>query len=186
MEHQFRQQPDQPVPSTGLHQTALLEPRLLMACSPTAQEEQLLFLTNALRADPAAMLTAMLDVSVEPPRSSDGDIDAGVRFFNVDGQVLKQQWDQLVPAGPLAFNETLCDAAELHNQQIIAADEQSHQVTGEPALGQRVTNAGYTFSATAENIFAFAKSPFEAFAVLAIDWGQTVSGIQQPPGLAST
>ena len=47
---------------------------------------------------------------------------------------------------------------------MIAANQQSHQVPGEPGLGQRLTNAGYAYENAAENIYAFAKSVFHAHA----------------------
>jgi len=66
---------------------------------------------------------------------------------------------------------------------MIDFDQQSHNLPGEPSLGQRITNAGYSWTAAAENIFASALSVFYGHAGFAIDWGDNPdTGIQQPPG----
>ncbi|MEO1185575.1 MAG: hypothetical protein AAFX46_13210, partial [Cyanobacteria bacterium J06636_27] len=46
----------------------------------------------------------------------------------------------------------------------------------------RVNAIGYSWNAVGENIFAFSESIFHGHAGLAIDWGSTSTGIQQPPG----
>jgi Ca2+-binding RTX toxin-like protein len=105
-----------------------------------------------------------------------------LNFFQVDLNVLKQQFDALVPSAPLAWNEALGTAALGHTQAMKDADLQSHQVPGEPSLGTRVNNAGYAFSTVGENIFAFAQDAYHAHAAFFIDWGTSPTGIQQPPG----
>lgn len=55
--------------------------------------------------------------------------------------------------GPLKFRKSLRKAARRHSNRMAEADELSHQLPGEPALGRRVTNAGYRgWTMVAENI----------------------------------
>ncbi|NET69658.1 MAG: hypothetical protein F6K62_00945 [Sphaerospermopsis sp. SIO1G2] len=152
-----------------------------MAQQPTANEQYMLTLVNRMRINPAdeyAILTN--DPSVQPVLS----------FFGVDLNVLQQQWDTLVPTNPLAWSDQLNLAADNHNQLMISFDQQSHQLPGEPGLGQRITNTGYQWIAAAENVFAFAESVFYGHAGFAIDWGDDDNnpgngfgtGIQNPAG----
>jgi len=145
---------------------------------PTAQEQEMLELLNRMRMNPAGELNRLVN-------SGDGDVNRALNFFNVDVNLLASQWSSFTfaPAAPLAWSPELDDAARGHGQQIIAWDQQSHQLPGEPALGQRIANAGYNnVSGYAENIFAFSESVFYGHAGLAIDWtNDTVTGIQDPP-----
>jgi len=152
-----------------------------MAFNPTPAEQEMLELINRMRMNPSAELNLLLN-SLNPIGSADPDVDSAVKFFNVNSTTLVNQWSQLTPAPPLAWNANLSNAARNHSQLMANADTQSHQLPGEPSLGERVRNAGYEYSWVAENIFAFGKSPFHAHAGFAIDWGSEPDGIQSPPG----
>jgi uncharacterized protein YkwD len=146
--------------------------------NPTAQEQELLELINRMRMRPDAELDILLN-------SNDPDVAAALKYFKVNVNTLKSQWSKLKAVAPLAWSSPLNDAAKSHNQAMIAADNQSHQLPGEADLGTRITNAGYNFSFARENIYAYAKSVFFAHAGFAIDWGEgagTVDGIQNPAG----
>jgi hypothetical protein len=143
---------------------------------PTAQEQQMLELVNRMRQAPAAELSILLN-------SGDPNIDNALTFFNVDRNTLNQQWSQLSPTTPVAWSSELSNAALSHNQQMIAANLQSHQVPGELSFAQRNVNAGYQdFSYLGENIAAYSTSVFQGEASLALDWGNGPSGIQSPAG----
>lgn len=167
-----------------------LEPRVLLTFNPTADEQYMLELLNRFRIDPAAELAHMTSSLGNPARSNDPDIDSALRFFSTSGSALAAQWAQLVAAQPLAWNEDLYEAAEFHTQVMIDSNSQTHQAPGEPSLGARATNAGYTnYSFLAENVYAYARSVLHAHAGFAIDWGDnndpshpSVNGIQSPPG----
>ncbi|MFW5840272.1 MAG: CAP domain-containing protein [Planctomycetota bacterium] len=149
---------------------------------PSADEQYMLELTNRMRLDPAPELGLLVD-NLDPISSPYRNIDRAIDFFNVDGQVLQDQWDQLVPAPPVAWSPELYDAAYGHNLQMIAQDDQSHQLPGEPGLAQRVEAAGYTgWNALAENIYAYSEDPLYGHAGFVIDWGSSPTGIQDPPG----
>ncbi len=160
-----------------------LEPRQLLSLNPTAEEQYMLELTNRFRLDPQAELGLLTSSLGSPARSADRDVDNALRFFNVSGPLLAQQWTSLTAAPPLAWNLDLYEAAEGHNNVMIAADLQTHQAPGEPALGQRATNAGYTgWSNLGENVYAFSRSIDHGHAGFLLDWGDGPGGIQDPPG----
>lgn len=164
-----------------------LEPRALLAFDPTPNEQYMLEILNRMRMNPAAELGLMTTSLGTPARSANSDVDSALRFFNVSGPTLADQWAELSAAPPLAWNANLYNAAEFHNGQMIAADEQSHQVEGEPDLGQRATNAGYAnWTNLGESVYAFARSVDHGHAGFAIDWGTEPTGIQDPPGHRNT
>lgn len=152
-----------------------------MTLNPSAREQAMLELINRMRMSPADELNILTN-SLNPIGSSDPNVDAALKFFNVDGNLLASQWSQLSPAAPLAWNANLYNAARTHNQAMIAQDTQSHQLPGELSLGDRVKAAGYDYSRVGENIYAYADTVFHGHAGLAIDWGFTSTGIQNPPG----
>lgn len=162
---------------------ALEARQLLAVLNPTADEQYMLELLNRFRAQPQAELALLTSSLSTPARSGDGPTDSALRFFNTSGPTLAAQFSNLAPVPPLAWNANLIAAAEGHNNQMIAFDEQSHQLPGEPGLGDRATNAGYTNWATlGENVYAFARSVFHGHTGFVLDWGDTDTGIQQPPG----
>jgi hypothetical protein len=150
-----------------------LEDRL----TPTAgaREQYMLELINRMRENPAAELPILLN-------SGDADVASAMSYFGVDRTMLANQWAQLTAAPPVAWNDNLADAALGHSQALAAADAQSHQLPGEPSLGQRFLNAGYNYQMARENVFSYAESLFHAHAGFAIDWGNGPGGIQSPAG----
>ena len=115
--------------------------------------------------------------------SSDPDVNSAIDFFNVSITDLTNQWNNLVPVQPLAWSDALSLAAATHSELMIDFDQQSHQLPGEPGLGQRIQDAGYSnLGSVGENVYAFANSIFDGHAAFAIDWGNTPNGIQNPPG----
>ena len=150
---------------------------------PTVNEWHMFTLINRMRTNPSAELALLLN-------TGNADIDGALAFFNVDQVELQSQWDLLVATDPLAWADELEDAAKSHTDLMIQFDQQSHNLPGEPSLGDRITNAGYSWSTAAENIFAFSTSVLHGHAGFAIDWGDDDNnstngygtGIQSPPG----
>ncbi len=156
--------------------------------NPTAQEQEFLELINRMRTAPVAELNLLLNSNDPAIKAS---IDGALAFFKTDLTTLKSQWTSLIEVAPLAWSDALNNSAAAHNQAMIVADTQSHQLPGEKSLGARVTDAGYVFTATAENIFTGVESPLQGEAALAIDWGmddpstpalEAIGGIQNPAG----
>jgi uncharacterized protein YkwD len=52
----------------------------------------------------------------------------------------------------LTTNSKLADAAHAHNVRMADANQLSHQLSGEPSLGSRISAAGYSWSSVGENI----------------------------------
>ncbi|MBX9678136.1 MAG: hypothetical protein K2X38_05175 [Gemmataceae bacterium] len=150
-----------------------LEDRLTPAVG--AREQYMLELINRMRENPAAELPLLLN-------SGDPDVASALSYFGVNQTMLADQWALLTAAPPLAWNDNLAAAALGHSQALAAADAQSHQVPGEPGLGQRFIDAGYDYQMARENVFSYAKSLLHAQAAFAIDWGSGPGGIQSPAG----
>jgi hypothetical protein len=149
---------------------------------PTAREQLMLEYTNRMRLDPQPELWEMVD-QLDPIRSPDPDIDNALQYFDVDGNLLYDQWQQLSPAPPLAWHESLIRAARNHSQAMIDADDQQHQFLNEPGLVDRVEGEGYvSWNRLAENIYAYSDTVFYGHAGFTIDWGDDTGGIQNPPG----
>jgi Ca2+-binding RTX toxin-like protein len=149
---------------------------------PTAEEQFLLELTNDVRMNPLAD-TARYVSSYSPLVSSQPDIQAALNYFGVNGAALQAELAGLTPAAPLAWSENLSASAHAHDQAMLTADVQSHQVAGEADLGARATAAGYAgWSTVGENVYAYADNPLFAQAGFVVDWGSGANGIQSPPG----
>lgn len=145
---------------------------------PTAQAQEMLELVNRMRRAPAAELNLLLN-------SGDPKIAQALQQFGVDRTLLAQQWSGLVPVAPVAWSSELATSAAGHNQQMITADTQAHQLPGEVGIYDRAVNAGYVGTRIAENIFAFSESILFGHAGFAIDWGndpKSIGGIQNPAG----
>ncbi|MBX3403598.1 MAG: choice-of-anchor D domain-containing protein [Phycisphaeraceae bacterium] len=159
-----------------------LEPRLVLALTPTAEEQYMLELLNRMRVNPSDELALLTSSLTGVAMSQDPDINAALNFFNVSGPILQSQWNTLTPVSPLAWDEALYNMAELQSQNMILDDTQSHNLPGRPTLAQRATQFGYNYTILGENIFAFGESVLHAHAAFAIDWGSGPNGIQNPPG----
>src|SRR4051794_29073051 len=116
---------------------------------PSAREQYMLELINRARQNPAAELQLLVN-------SSDPGVQGGISFFKVDKTALASQWSSLQPVPPLAWNDALAQAADGHSQQMLAFDEQSHQLPGEKGLGDRALAAGYDYAYVGENVYASA------------------------------
>ena len=159
--------------------------------NPTPQEQEFLELINRMRATPVAELDLLLNSSDPLAKAA---IDAALAQFKTNRATLRSQWDKLESAAPLAWSSALNQAAAAHNQAMIGADIQSHDVEGEKNLIGRLADAGYDISkggTVAENIFAAVDSIPYAQAGLAIDWGaddpntpqlEAIDGIQTESG----
>src|SRR5688500_11778644 len=147
-----------------------LEARAMLAFDPTGIEQELMLYINRMRVDPQGEYDRLIETTT-PLKARDPDVNFALQFFQVSGTALRSQWNSLTPVAPLAWIESLYNAAHLHNVFMIAQDAQEHQLPGEPDPVQRFLNAGYNLQALGENIFAYADTPLYAHAGFAIDWG---------------
>lgn len=143
--------------------------------NPNALEQYMLELINRMRINPASEYDILVN-------STNPDIQSALSFFSVNLTQLQSQWNQLQPAQPLAWSNQLHESAVTHTQLMIDFDQQSHNLPNEASLGDRIRNTGYQFTKVAENIYAFGSSVLESHGAFAIDWGDDINGIQNPPG----
>lgn len=145
-------------------------------------EQYLLELINDARLDPLGDAARYI-TSYSPLKSDDPTIQAAINFFGVNGTTLLNAYKALTPAQPLAWNDSLADAADAHSQLMIADDVQDHVLAGEAGIGPRQTAAGYSnWTALGENIFANGSNALQTHAAYMIDWGGPNGGMQNPPG----
>ncbi len=164
--------------TSELSNSIAVYPRVSPMANPTDREQELLELVNRIRTAPQAELDLLLNVADVATKQH---IDFALATYGVKLNTLKAQWQTLQAVAPVAWSSELNNTAATHNAAMIAADVQTHQVTGEKTLGERTQAANYNFTQVLENLFAYARSPLEAQAALAIDWGVGTDGIQTPP-----
>jgi len=163
-----------------------LESRVLLSFDPSASEQALFDMINRMRTNPGPELDLLLN-------AQNPSIITAMQQFKVNATILRSQWAALTAVPPVAWNEPLYLAAKTHTQTMIKYDQQSHDVTDangkavEPDLRGRASEQGYTDrSYLGENVYAYADSVLHAHAAFAIDWGETPTGIQDPPGHRDT
>lgn len=148
----------------------------------TNLEQFMLELINDARLDPIGNASRYIS-SYSPLTGKQSNIQNAFNSFGVNGSALASAFSALSPVQPLAFNDQLATAARNHTQLMINNNSQSHQLPGEPALGTRITNAGYTgWTSLGENIFAKMDDVLYGHAAFMVDWGAGPNGMQSPPG----
>lgn len=139
--------------------------------TPTDQEQLQLELLNRMRMDPAGEASRLI-ANMQTGTAVQQNITTALGYFGVDTLAFQSQMAALPAAAPLAWNGSLAQAAEDHTQRMIADDEQSHQLSGEASLWNRISAAGYANGTrVAENVYAYAEDGLYAHAGFAIDWG---------------
>ena len=157
---------------------------------PTAEEQLSLELINRARMNPAAEGEILAQEAGASPSSGESRVAetivsaySDVDSFNTKLNTMKSEMAALAPVPPLAFNANLISAARLHNQNMLASNEQTHYSSGSSKnYQQRMDASGYIWSESGENIFASALNVIEAHASFEIDWGIGPSGMQDPRG----
>jgi len=151
------------------------QPTLYSIGEPTDEEQLIIEWLNWARANPVAE-GQRLGATTDP------DVLAAYDYFNLDVNLMLSQFAALDPVPPLAPNAALTVAARGHSQDMLTNAFQDHRGSDGTGPGDRVTAAGYVFSSCAENIYAYAKSPWHAHAGFEADWGPGPAGMQDPPG----
>ena len=80
---------------------------------------------------------------------------------NYDQKILQLVNQERTEAGldPLAIDNQLDRAAELHTDEMVQADRMSHQLPGEAGLGDRVSATGFDWTRLGENVAAGHTTP---------------------------
>ncbi len=138
---------------------------------PNGQEQQMMWLMNRARANPP-------QEGIWLATSDDPNIASGRNYFNVDINVLQNEFAEYAANPPAAFDIRLYNAAKAHSDDLIARDAQDHN--GQFA---KVGTAGFSVSSYRGNVFAYAKNGLNAHAAFNIDWGSgTDDGMQTSRG----
>jgi len=96
----------------------------------------------------------------------DPNVVSARNFFDVDLQVLMDEFDAIAAKPPAAFDVRLYNAAKAHSEDLITRNEQDHD-------GQfdRVTAAGFVYQSLRGNVFSYTKNAVYGHAGFNIDWG---------------
>ena len=156
----------------------------LLTGDPTPDEILMLEYINRARADANAE-------SARLAATSDPDVASAVSYFSVNKTMMSSQFAALTQTTqPLAMNSRLLAAARIHSQDMLENVFQGHVSSSNPpapnlpsdSMGTRITRQGYVYSTVAENVYAYADSPWHAHAGFNIDWGYGPGGMQSPAG----
>lgn len=133
---------------------------------PNGHEQQIMWLMNRARTNPT-------QEGLWLASSTDEDIAGGRDYFNVDINMLKNEFVALDVKPPAAFDKRLYEAAYTHSLDLINRDAQDHN-----NQFVRITNAGFQYWAARGSVFSYAKSGLNAHAAWNIDWGGSEGGMQ--------
>ncbi|MCG3133179.1 MAG: hypothetical protein HMLKMBBP_00290 [Planctomycetes bacterium] len=151
------------------------DPVLYSHGDPTDEEQLFMEIMNRARADPDAEADRVFDdyglQSVTSAVNFYTSQRPGVEYTRAEN---RDAFRSYAPQPPFAFNANLLAAARAHSELMKERDTQSHQVSGEPALGARITSAGYVWSSIGESVFSYADNMLDGHAGFAVDWGQAV------------
>lgn len=139
---------------------------LLAAGGPSAEAQYMLELINMARTNPRAAAEWVASNAADP------DIQATLKYYNVDLNAVKRDIASADPQPALAWNDTLADAAIKHSLDQANAGVQSHTGTDGSTLDQRLDRSGYgARTAAGENAYAYAESVDHAMEAFLVDWG---------------
>ncbi len=146
----------------------------------TGDEQAYVELINRARIDPKAEGRRLVE-------TEDPDVLGAYRSLNVDlDWVLnapEEGFNHLPVAGVLVPNAALTKAARRHTQDMFDNNFQGHGGSDGSRPENRAKDAGYSWTAIGENVYAYAKSIFHGHAGFNVDWGRNEpQGIQNPPG----
>jgi len=151
------------------------ESNLYSIGDPTPEEQLYLELVNRARANPPQE-GILLSQSTEP------DILNAYSYFQVDKNLMQNQFSLIAPAQPLAMNEKLTVAARKHSEDMFANVYQGHNGTDGSTPATRISAEGYLYLNAAENVYSTASSVTYGHAGFEVDWGPGPGGMQTPPG----
>jgi hypothetical protein len=126
---------------------------------PDGNEQQLVWLMNRARANPA-------QEGLWLATTSEADIAGGRDYFGVNLNVLQSEFASYAVKPPAAFDVRMYNAALAHSKDLIVRDAQDHnnQFT-------LVDEAGFKCWGGRGNVFSYARSSLYAHAAFNIDWG---------------
>ena len=143
---------------------------LLTAGGPSAEAQYMLELINLARTNPAA-------AAQEVTSNLSSDVQATLKYYNVDLNQAKQEIASSALRPPVAWSDTLAATATGQSQYQADNAVQTHIGANGSALNQRLDSAGYTNRASdGENAYAYSQSVGHAMEAFLIDWGVASKG----------
>ena len=126
---------------------------------PDANEQQLMWLMNRARANPAQEGAWLAN-------TSDSQVESAISYWGVDLPLMQSEFAAIPAKPPAAFDVRLYNAAKAHSDDLIARDAQDH-------VGQfsRITAAGFVYATCRGNVFSYSKYALYGHAAFNIDWG---------------
>lgn len=138
---------------------------------PDGNEQQLLWLMNRARSNPAKEGDWLLNTG-HPA------VESAIRYYNVDKSVLRREFNGIAATPPVAFDVRLYTAAKNHSDDLIRRNSQDHD-----RQFLRVRNAGFLYKNARGNVYSYGKDAVHAHAGFNIDWGPgTDDGMQAERG----
>jgi hypothetical protein len=158
---------------------------------PNGNEQQLMWLMNRARSNPAGegMWFAAIHDRYYPfidgcsGRADDTDfchIAGALDFWDVDLDLLQDEFAGYEAKPPAAFDVRLYKAAKAHSDYLISIDGQNH--TGQ---FDRIDDQNFSYRRARGNVFSYSLSANYGHAAFNVDWGTAGgdgSGMQSPRG----
>ena len=132
--------------------------------NPSNDEQYMLELINAARANPPAEGTRLADAT-EP------DILQNYTYFAVSPTLLVTQFDSIKAEPPLAFNSMLMASAKEQSDDQSTNGFQGHDSSNGTTFDARITAEGYSWSFVGENVYSYSKSAYYGHVAFNADWG---------------
>ena len=142
----------------GLPATSYTQP------DPSNDEQYMLELINAARANPAAEGTRLADVT-------EADVLQNYTYFSVVPALLVTQFATYKAQPPLAFNPLLMASAKEQSNDQASNGFQGHNSSNGTAFDARITNEGYKWAMVGENVYAYSQDTYFCHVAFNADWG---------------
>ena len=131
---------------------------------PSSQEQYLLELINAARANPPAEGQLLANVT-------DSEILRYYQYYKVNVGDMVSQFNGYAARPPLALNPDLMASSRQQSLYQAASGVQTHTSADGTTFDKRIGATGYQWSAVGENVYAYAENPFFGHVGLMADWG---------------
>ena len=132
--------------------------------NPSNDEQYMLELINAARANPAAEGQRLANIS-------DPDILRYYNYYNVNTATLVSQFAGYAAKQPLAFNAELMASSRQQSLDQATNGFQGHNGTDGSTFDGRITAQGYDWSMVGENVYAYATGAYFSHVAFNVDWG---------------
>ena len=132
--------------------------------NPSNDEQYMLELINAARANPTAEGTHLAN-------ASEADVLQNYHYFGINTALLAVQFAAYKAQPPLALNPALMTSAKQHSTDQATNGFQGHNSTNGTTFDGRITSAGYKWSMVGENVYAYSQSAYFCHVAFNSDWG---------------